>query len=316
MNILITATPFCENSLKPIELLKTNNINFSFYKKNITTESQLIKILKDKDVVIAGLEKYTKKVIESSKKLKLISRVGIGLDNVDLEEAKKNNILVTHTPDAPTLAVVEFTLGLMLSSSRLIHLSNLDIRNSKWQRYTGKRLEYSTVGIIGVGRTGKRIIRLLSKIGVKKILINDIKYKNVISKKNIIKSSKKKIYQQSDIISLHIPLTKKTSNLITKKEFKLFKKNSILINTSRGGIVNENDLYLALKNKKLFSAAMDVFASEPYHGKLKNIKNCLLTPHMASMTKDCRIRMETEATEEAIRLVGGKKLRNIAHKNS
>jgi len=315
LNVLITATPFCENSLKPIKLLRANGINFTFYNKNIKTEKQLIKLLKNKHIVIAGLEKYTKKVIKKSKSLKLISRVGIGLDNVNLEEADKNNILVTHTPDGPTLAVVEFTLGLMLSCSRLIHLSNLDIRNSKWQRYTGRRLEDSVIGIIGIGRTGKRVVKLLSNIGVKKILINDIKYKNINFKKSIIKTSKKNIYKKSDIISLHVPLTKKTSNLIAKKEFRLFKKNSILINTSRGGIVNENDLYLALKNKKLFSAAMDVFSTEPYNGRLKNLKNCLLTPHMASMTKDCRIRMETEAVEEAIRLVKKKKLKNIALKN-
>ena len=120
MNILITATPFCEDSKKSLKLLKKKNLNFSFYKKEIDNEKKLIKLLKDKDIVIAGLENYSEKVLKNQK-LKLISRVGIGLDNVDLAAAKKYNISVTHTPDGPTKAVVEFTIGLIFSTLRLIH---------------------------------------------------------------------------------------------------------------------------------------------------------------------------------------------------
>ena len=152
---------------------------------------------------------------------------------------------------------------------------------------------------------------MLNKLGVKKILVNDINYKNIKFKKNIFKATKQKIYKQANIISLHIPHTKKTNKLISYKEFNKFKKNTILINTSRGGIVDEKALYSALKNKKLFSAAMDVFIEEPYKGQLKKLKNCLLTSHMASMSKDCRIKMETEATEEAIRFINNKKLKNL-----
>mgnify|MGYP001277295125 CR=1 FL=1 len=313
MNILVTATPFCEDSQKSIKILKKHNLNFTIYNKDISSESKLIKLLKDKEIVVAGLERYSEKVLKESKKLKLISRVGIGLDNVDLKAARKYNISVTHTPDGPTMAVVEFTIGLIFSALRLIHTSYVNILNSKWKRNTGFRIENSVIGIIGVGRTGSRVANLLKNLGVKKILINDINYKYKKFKKNIFKASKQKIYKEADIISLHIPLTNKTSNLISYKEFKLFKKNSILINTSRGGIVNENALYSALKRKKLFSAAMDVFAREPYKGRLRTLRNCLLTPHNASMSKDCRIRMETEATEEAIRLISKKKFKNLAN---
>ncbi len=313
MNILITATPFCEDSKKSLKLLEKKKLNFSFYKKEIDNEKKLIKLLKDKDIVIAGLENYSENVLRESKKLKLISRVGIGLDNVDLAAAKKYNISVTHTPDGPTKAVVEFTIGLIFSTLRLIHSSYINILKSKWSRETGFRIENSVIGIIGFGRTGSRVAKLLNKLGVKKIYINDIKHKNIKFTGNIFHTTKKRIYKEADIISLHVPLTSKTKNLISFKEFKLFKKNSILINTSRGGIVNENALYYALKDKKLFSAAMDVFSKEPYKGKLKKLKNCLLTSHMASMSKDCRIRMETEATEEAIRLVTKSKFKNLAN---
>lgn len=311
MNILVTATPFCEDSKEPIKLLKKHNLNFIFYSKDIKTESKLINLLKDKDIVIAGLENYSEKVLKKSKRLKLISRVGIGLDNIDLNSAKKYNVCVTNTPDGPTAAVVEFTIGLIFSSLRLIHKSYLNILNSIWTRETGFRIEHCIVGIIGVGRTGMGVVNLLNKLGVKKILVNDINYKNIKFKKNIFKATKQKIYKQANIISLHIPHTKKTNKLISYKEFNKFKKNTILINTSRGGIVDEKALYSALKNKKLFSAAMDVFIEEPYKGQLKKLKNCLLTSHMASMSKDCRIKMETEATEEAIRFINNKKLKNL-----
>jgi len=313
MNILITTVPFGKINERPLELLKGNNqVRYIINPLNRKLkEKELKDMIQDFDIVIAGTEPITKNVLESAKNLKLISRVGIGLDNVDLTYAKKKNINVSYTPDAPTAAVSELTIGHMINLMRHLPLVDREIRSGKWQRMYGERLSSRTIGIIGTGRIGSRVLRHLQGFDPNEILVNDLNPNynlyNITHSKHVEKDY---IYRNADIISLHIPLTKLTKNLITKDEIKKMKDTSVIINTSRGGIVNEIDLYTALKMKNISGAAIDVFESEPYSGNLIELDNCLLSCHMGSMTKDCRARMELEATEEALRFVNGKKLQN------
>ena len=241
--------------------------------------------------------------------LKLISRVGIGLDSVDLITAKKRGIKVSYTPDAPAPAVAELTIGMMLSLLRYIDVSNTQMHQGQWYRHFGRRLENVNVGIIGLGRIGNRVLRLMKGFGTSKILVNDIMPDLKLDKEFKLEwKSKEEIYKEADIISLHIPLTSLTKNLIRKGDLLKMKKDAIIINTSRGGIINEADLYEVLKSGHLSGAAIDVFEQEPYGGPLREIERCLLTAHMGSMSVDCRARMEIESTEEAVRFLSGKAL--------
>ena len=311
--VLITTIPFADKNKLPLYLLEENNIEYLINPINKKlTEGELTDMVADFDVIIAGTEPITKKVMDSAFNLKMISRVGIGLDSVDLIEAEKKRITVSYTPDAPAPAVAELTIGMMLTLLRSVHVSNSQMHSGEWHRFFGRRLSEVTIGIIGVGRIGRGVLEHLKGFGNPKILVNDISIKNDISNKfNVEWSSKEEIYKQSDIVSLHLPLTGKTKDMIKKDHLLSMKTDAIIINTSRGGIINESDLYEVMQSGHLSGAAIDVFDNEPYSGDLKKIERCLLTAHMGSMSVDCRTRMEIEATEEAIRFLTGKALTGL-----
>ena len=303
--VLITTVPFGNRSRLPLELLENANIEYLINPLNKKlTEDQLADFVTDFDVIIAGTEPITEKVMNMASNLKLISRVGIGLDNVDLLAAQKRGIKVSYTPDAPTPAVAELTLGLILSLLRSVHVSNLQIHQGQWNRFLGKRLEEISFGIIGMGRIGTGVLKRLKGFGTSKILVNDIEPNGELDNEFKLEwTSKEKIYKESDIISLHLPLTHITKNLIRKEQLLTMKPDAAIINTSRGGIINEADLYDVMDSGHLSGAAIDVFEKEPYDGPLKKIERCLLTAHMGSMSVDCRVRMEIESTEELERAV-------------
>jgi len=313
MKVLITTVPFGNVNRLPLDLLENNNIDYLVNPLNKKlTEDELLEIVKDFDVIIAGTEPITKKVINSAPNLKMISRVGIGLDSVDLLEAEKQKIIVSYTPDAPAPAVSELTMGFILSLLRSVQVSNMEMHNGKWHRFFGRRLSEITVGIIGVGRIGLGVLKHLQGFGSPKILLNDIDPNYDLSHAyNIEWVDKGVIYQQSDVITIHTPLTTLTKNMITKRELLSMKKEAIVINTARGGIINERDLYDVMKAKHLSGAAIDVFDFEPYSGKLRDIQRCILTAHMGSMSIDCRTKMEIEATKEALRFITNEPLEGI-----
>ena len=307
--VFISTVPFGDPDQSPIQLLEQEGIEFGINSKGrrLKEEVELLQEVGDASVLIAGTEQLGKSTLSQLPNLRLISRVGIGLDNVDLEYAKERNILVSYTPDAPSPAVAELTIGLMLALLRHIPNSDRGLRNGVWHRFHGRRLSELTVGIIGVGRIGKRVINHLSGFGCQ-ILANDLCPVFSGLKKRIKWVEKEYMYRHADIISLHVPLTRQTRNMISKNEFQMMKPGTILINTARGTIVHEEDLYDVLKNKYIAGAAVDVFSKEPYSGPLIGLENCLLTCHMGSMTYDCRAKMELEATEEAVRFLKGEPL--------
>ena len=308
--VLITTVPFGEKDKTPIDLLESNDIAYVINPLNKKlTEKELEGLVSDFDVIIAGTEQITAKVMSKAKNLKMISRVGIGLDSVDLLTAKKRGISVSYTPDAPAPAVAELTTGMMLTLLRSVHVSNSQMHAGQWHRFFGRRLSNVTIGIIGVGRIGKGVIKHLQGFGTPHILANDINPdQQFIDKYGLEWEEKEYIYKHADIVSLHLPLTSKTKDMVRKRHLLSMKRDAIVINTSRGGIINEKDLYDVMQSDHLSGAAIDVFDEEPYDGPLKEIERCLLTAHMGSMSIDCRTRMEIEATEEVVRFLTGKKL--------
>ncbi len=313
MRALITTVPFGAVDPRPIEMLVAAGIDYVVNPLNRRLqENELYDLVSDFDILIAGTEPITDKVINKASQLKLISRVGIGLDSVDLNACRMKGIKVSYTPDAPAPAVAEMSIGLMLTVARSLQVANLDMHNNKWQRYYGRRLSEMTIGVVGCGRIGSRVLNLLTPFQPRRILLNRIKNEVPLGGAlDIELATKDSILAESDILTLHVPLTPKTKNWIDVADLTKMQDGSYLLNTSRGGIVNEIAVAEALRSGKLLGAAIDVFESEPYQGDLCDLPNCNLSCHMGSMSYDCRRRMEIEATEEAIRFAKGERLKSI-----
>lgn len=313
LKVLITTVPFSDKNRLPLELLENAGIEYVInpYNKKLT-EDQLADLVSDFDVLIAGTEPITDKVMARASNLKLISRVGIGLDSVDLLSARRRGIKVSYTPDAPSPAAAELTMCQILTLLRSVHVSNARMHQGHWHRFFGRRLAEVTVGVIGVGRIGSRVLRRMTGFGTPRVLVNDLQpnYKQIPEFK-LEWVTKEEIYREADVITLHLPLTHLTKNMIRREHLMQMKPDALLINTSRGGIVNEQDLYEVMKSGHLGGAAIDVFEHEPYSGPLCEIERCLLTSHMGSMSVDCRTRMEIEATEEAVRFLMGNPLASV-----
>jgi D-3-phosphoglycerate dehydrogenase / 2-oxoglutarate reductase len=307
VDLFISTTTFGHNDSAPLKKLTDEGITFKLnpYKRKLNSDETL-KFARDSKVLIAGVEDL-QDLVKSSNKLELISRLGVGLENVPFDLCKEKNIRVSYTPDSVTPAISELVIALMLSVCRNIPYSDQKIRKGNWERRSGVRIGGGTVGIVGYGRVGRRVSELVAGFGPKQILINDIKIQDTeirnLKKKglNIKVVGFNDILQKSDIVSIHVPLNHGTKNLFSKSEFKIMKNNSILINTSRGGIVNEIDLYEALKSKEIKAAGLDVFENEPYSGPLIDLDEVVHSPHQGSATIDCRARMEMEVVEDVIR---------------
>jgi D-3-phosphoglycerate dehydrogenase len=311
--ILITTVPFAEKNRLPVELMESANLDYLINPLGRKIkEAELADMVSDFDVLIAGTEPITESVMSRATKLKFISRVGVGLDGVDLLAAEKRGIKVSYTPEAPAPAVAELTFGLMLTLLRSVHVSNLQMHNGHWNRHFGRRLAEVTVGIIGTGRIGARVLRRIPAFGTPRVLVNDINPDSkLVPELKLEWVGKEEIYRHADLISLHLPLTALTKNMIRREHLLQMKPDALLINTARGGIIHEHDLADVMRSGHLGGAAIDVFEEEPYTGPLATIDRCLLTSHMGSMTVDCRTRMEIEATEEAVRFLSNKSLQSL-----
>jgi len=317
VKVFVSTHPFSSTSKEPMKLLKKNGFEVRLNSlEHKMSSKELANEIRDSEILIAGTEKITQEVLKNAPNLKLISRVGIGLDGIDFEACKKYGIKVTYTPDAPTIAVAELCVGMILDLARNITNTNKNIKTGIWNRHMGTLLYGKTIGIFGIGRIGKSLIHLLSSFNVR-FLVYDIKPDIAFGKLyNVDFVIKEEVLKSSDIVSVNIPLNKDTLDYITTKELSLMKKEAILINSARGGIVNENDLYMALQNRLIAGAGVDVFEEEPYKGNLCELENCLLTCHMGASTIESRTNMEVQAVQEAIRFKNNQNLKNEVFENA
>jgi D-3-phosphoglycerate dehydrogenase len=308
--VLITTVPFAQRNRLPLELLEGAGIEYLINPLGRKLkEPELADMVGDFDVLVAGTETISDLVMSRARRLKLISRVGVGLDSVDLIAAEQRSIHVSYTPEAPAPAVAELTIGLMLSLLRGVHVANAQLHRGEWHRHFGRRIPEVTIGIIGTGRIGSRVLRRLAGFGTPRVLVNDILPDTSVAPALKLEwVDKEEMYRHADLISVHVPLTPQTRNMIRREHLEQMKPDALVINTARGGIVNERDLADVLAAGHLGGAAIDVFEQEPYIGPLAAIDRCLLTSHMGSMSVDCRTRMEIEATEEAVRFLTGRPL--------
>lgn len=285
-----------------MEVLKNKGINVELNKKGRKlTSKEVIDILQDYDGVIAGTELYTKEILRQIPNIKVISRLGVGMDNIDLEFAKLMDIKVYKSKTTPALSVVELTLGLILDLLRKINRQNSQLKTGVWNKQMGELLTEKTLGVVGMGNIGKQLVRILKGFNIN-IIAHDLNRDESFAKEyNIQYTELDLLLQKSDIVSIHLNLTDETNRLFNYNTFKKMKKNAILINASRGEIINEADLIKALDAKLIQGVGLDVFENEPYNGPLVNYDNVILTPHIGAYAKEIRMKMELEAAENLIK---------------
>ena len=295
IKILITTSTFSKQNLDLLNDKKKYKflINESGQK---VKETFLIKNIKDVDAVIAGTEIYNDRILASAKKLKLISRIGVGIDNIDLKYCKKNKIKVLSSKTELSTGVAEHSLALIFSALKKINYFDKNLKKNIWKKKNTNLLYGKKIGIIGFGKIGKKIYNLTKPFNLEYFYNDKIKIKN----SNIRYKTIKEIFSICDIITLHLPFNKNTKNIIEKKILSNVGHKIILINTSRGEIINENDLFRFLIKNKESVTCLDVFGKEPYKGNLNKLSNIILTPHVSGYSFEIRNLMEKEALKNII----------------
>lgn len=295
MKIVVGASSFSDSSDKAVGLLLEKGIEVvkNPYKRKMT-EDEIIAHLSGADGLLAGLEPLNENVFKHAPQLKAIARIGIGMDNVDLSAAERYGIKVSNTPDGPTQAVAEMTMTALLTLIHQMFPSNEDVHNGIWKKRIGHSIHGMKILVIGYGHIGKKTAELLEALGAE-VLIYD-KYN-----KDASTCSLEEGLRTADAVTLHVS---GNEEVIGKREMELMKDGAILLNSARGAVVSEDALYDNLNSGKIAGFWGDALWQEPYHGKICECKNAILTPHICTYTTTCRESMETEAVKNLLRDLG------------
>jgi D-3-phosphoglycerate dehydrogenase len=290
------------------EILEKNGLKVT-YEPEITPEQIAEKIGNFQVVVVRGRTKLSRELIEKADKCKIIARVGVGLDNIDEEAAKEKNIRVINAVEGATTAVAELVIGLMLSMAREITRADREIRNGNWikKELMGSELKGKYLGIIGLGNIGKRLGRLARSLNMNIIGYDVIPIDDEFSKEvGLMKADLGTLLSSADYVSLHVPLLDSTHHMINAEKLKLMKNTARIINTSRGGVIDEEALYNSLKEGNIAGAALDVFEVEPATGnRLTTLPNFIATPHMGAQTKEAQLLAANIIAEKIIQVLRG-----------
>ena len=270
--------------------------------------AEVAELLQGVDGYIAGLDVIDRPALEKADRLKVISRYGVGVDNVDLDAAKEKGIIVTNTPGANSGSVAELSLGLILSLARQIPEASQQVQQGKWPRLTGVSLEGKTIGILGLGAIGKQLVRRLAGFDCHCLAYDPYADKEFAANHNVtLVDTIDKVITSSDFVSLHIPLLPETKGLVNAEFLAKMKKNSFLINTSRGEVVVEADLFNALKSRHLRGAGLDAFTVEPPdpNNPLLHLPQIIVTPHMGAHTDSATSNMGWLAMNDCLAVLRG-----------
>jgi D-3-phosphoglycerate dehydrogenase len=276
---------------KGIEIMRNSGLNVD-YKPEIKPE-ELLKAVQHYDVlVVRSRTKITREVIDANPKIRIIARVGVGLDNVDVEYAKSKNIRVINAEMAAMTAVAELVIGLMLSLARGIPRADASIKSGKWSKkeFMGIELKGRYLGIVGVGKIGRRIARIAKGLNMNIIGYDVVPIdQQFVREVNMVVSDLNTLLSSSDFVTLHVPLTAETKHMINEQRLGLMKKTAHIINTSRGAVIDESALYDALKEGRIAGAALDVFEMEPpTNSELVRLSNIICTPHIGAQTYEAQ----------------------------
>lgn len=304
MTKILVSDPLSEEGLKILR-----DSSFPVDEKFELSEDELCNTIGDYDcLIIRSGTNVTKKVIDAAKKLRVIGRAGVGVDNIDVPAATERGILVMNTPSANILSAAEHTCALLLSLARNIPFAHDSMHRGEWKRakYTGVEMNGKTLGIIGVGRVGGEVAKRLKSFNMTIVGYDPFLPKDVADSIGVRLTTLEEVLTISDFMTIHTPLLPDTRNMISTKQFDMMKSNARLANVARGGIVDEEALYVALKNKTIAGAAFDVWCEEPIceaNKKLLELDNIITTPHLGASTVEAQERVATEVAEAAVKFL-------------
>jgi len=286
MKVLVTPRSFGKTDPEAYRILE--KAGFEIVRNptgGIMNEEQLKTILADCDGVIIGVDPLSHEVLTAATNLKAIAKYGVGVDNIDLDYCRKRDIKVSRTVGANSNAVADFAFALMLSVARRVVTIDRRCRQGDWEKLTSTDVNGKTIGILGMGAIGKGVA-LRARGFDMKVLGYDVYWDDQFAEKNgIVHASLEQIYQEADFISLHLPLLPETQNMIGKEQIDAMKSNVILINTARGGLIDENALYDALRTQRIYGAGIDAFSQEPLDDpKWYELENLVIGSHAAAST--------------------------------
>ncbi len=304
MKKILIADPLSEEGL---EILRSGSGVEVVVKDSISADDLIDEIKEYAAIVVRSRTKMTREVIEAAENLEVIARGGVGLDNIDLDAAEKAGIKVVNTPEASSASVAEHALGLCFALARNLMRAHTTTTAGKWEKKALKGVELGgkTLGIIGIGRIGRELAKRAIGIGMTVIASDPLVKPEDVEPLGIELVGITQVLGESDFVSLHIPLNLETKGLIGASEFEMMKPTAYLVNCARGGVVDEDALYKALKEKVIAGAALDVFESEPPGGSpLLELDNIALTPHIAASTVDGQRRVGLEVARKVLEVLG------------
>ncbi len=265
-------------------------------------------------VLVRSDTQINKELLDVSKKLKIIGRSGVGTDNIDIEEASIRNIYVTNTPEANVISAAELTIGLLISAARNIAVANNSVKNNEWERseFIGVELYKKQLGLIGFGKVAKLVSKRMQSFDMKIVFYDPFIDS---STENEEKVELEELLKTSDFISIHVPKNKETINLVSKEKLSIVKEGSIIINTSRGGLIDEQEVFNLVNENKLYSAGFDVYEKEPPEmNEEKNRSKVITLPHLGASTKEAQARAGQQLVEN-IKNILNEDLSSVVNKN-
>ena len=314
MKILVTPTSFKPDSGSPaMKKLRSfsDSLVFNPGSKPLT-EDELIPLLDGCVGCIAGLDHYTAKVIESAKSLKVISRYGVGVNEVDLIAAKAKNIVICNTPGVNAQAVADLVFALLLCVARKVSILDRKTKEGQWPRSNGTELYAKTMGILGLGAIGKAVAQRAAGFSMKVLAYDPFIDKGYAEANGIAPVDFTAITKEADFLSLCMPLTDETRNLISADVMKAMKKGAIIVNTARGGLIDEAAAYELLVSGHLGGMGLDVYEEEPpKKTPLFDLENVVLTPHTAAHTREAIAAMADMSVQNLIDILSGKDCQNV-----
>lgn len=301
MKIIVTPRGFAKCGLENAEIMKAAGFDVDYNATGLAyTKEEFYRVTEDADGVIVGVETVDRAYIDAHPKLKAVVKFGVGTDNIDLEYCKQKGIFVGRTVGSNARTVAETAISFVIADSKNLFDSISNTRNHSWTKMTGYEIQGRTIGIIGFGAIGKQVAKMASGLGMQVLAYDAYSIDRQVAEEcNVKITTAEDIIRRSDFISLHIPLTDETKDYISLKEIEQMKPNAVLINTARGGIVNETDLYYALTNHIIKAAYFDVLTNEPpkQDEPLLSLPNFYLTPHIASRSEEAEKNTATMATQ-------------------
>ncbi|MHC1782622.1 MAG: phosphoglycerate dehydrogenase [Anaerolineaceae bacterium] len=303
--VLIATRSFGSTSPKPKQMLEDAGVEIIWVDANSTfVQDEILELIPQISAIIVGLVPITEKIFNKSTKLKIVSMYGVGVNHIDLEAARRKGVIVTNCPGSNDQAVADLTLGLMISITRNIPQIDREIRAGYWNKYLGDELWQKKLGLIGLGNIAKGVVRRAKGFDMEISAYDPYAPAEVANALGVQLLSFEEVISKSHFISLHAPLTDETRCMFSSEQFKQMMPTSYLINTARGGLVDEQALYVALSNGEIAGAALDVFVEEPLRdSRLVELSNVVLTAHTGTHTKESIERMGIMAVENVLRVL-------------